>query len=138
MNKKRAIGYSGILAVLLAAFLLIGSSCSLAAPGIQNAVVATSIDPDGKPADSVTELTANTPVYASVELHNALEDTKVTFKWYSGDAKLGEVTLASTMGDQYMDSRMEGLTNAGGYKVEVYVDERETPDATLEFTVKKE
>lgn len=136
MNKKRVFGYVTILCVLLAAFLLMGASCSASTANIQNAVMTTATDSNGKPADSVTEFAVNTPVIASAELHNAPDDTKVIFKWFSGDTKLDEIAITNTMTDQYMVSKVPGITQAGSYRVDIFVDEREKPDASLTFTVK--
>lgn len=136
MNKTRVFGYVGILAVLLAAFLLMGASCSISTANVQNVVTAASVGSDGRPVNSVTEFAVNTPVYVSAELHNAPEDTNVTFQWYSGDTKLDEATVTNTMTDQYVSSHVPGITLAGNFKVEIYVDNREEPDATVAFTVK--
>jgi hypothetical protein len=136
MKKKRVFRYLGIMAVLLAAFLLMGASCSASTANIKNAAMTTAVDSSGKPADSVTEFPVNSLVVASCELHNAPDGTKIIFKWYSGDTKLDEVTVTNTMSDQYVTSKVPGISQAGSYKVEIYVDEREKADATLPFTVK--
>jgi hypothetical protein len=136
MKKKRLFGYLVIAAVMLAAFLLMGASCSASTANIKNALMTTAMDSSGKPVDNVTEFAVNTPVVASCELHNAPDGTKVIFKWYSGDTKLDEVTVASTMSDQIVDSKVPAIAQAGSYKVEIYIDDREKPDATLPFTVK--
>ncbi|MEI6100338.1 MAG: hypothetical protein WCP73_00745 [Eubacteriales bacterium] len=136
MNKKRFFSYLTILCVLLAAFLLMGASCSASTANIQNAVMTTAIDSSGKPADSVKEFAVSSPIVASAELHNAPDATKVTFIWYSGDTKLDSVTVTSTMSDQFVDSHTAGLSQAGTYRVDIVVDDREKPDASLTFTVK--
>lgn len=135
MKKRKLFVCLAVLGILLAAFLLMGASCSASSANIQNAVMSTAVDEDGKPVDSVTEFAENTSVYASVELHNAPDDTNVTFVWYAGDQKLDSVTVTNTETDQYMDSHIAALPS-GSYTVEVFVDEREKADATLQFTVK--
>lgn len=137
MKRKRLIGYLTIIAVLICAFMLMGVSCSVSTANIQNAAMTTGVDAEGKPVDSVTEFPLNTDVYVTAELHNAPEDTTITFKWYLDSEQIGEYSLTNTMTDQYIQGYVtaDSMTLPGGYSVEIYIDEREEPDASLSFTV---
>ena len=137
MKRRRLFGYLSILAVLVCAFLLMGISCSVSTANIQNATMTTGVDEEGKALDSVTEFPLNTDVFVAAELRNAPDDTTITFKWYLENEQIGEYSLTNTLSDQYIQGYItaDSMTQPGNYKVEIYVDEREEPDASLEFTV---
>jgi hypothetical protein len=97
--------------------------------------MASAMDENGQPLDSVTSYAVNQPVYAVAELHNAPDDTLITFKWYAEGVLVDEISLNNTMTDQYIESDVPGISQAGNYSVEIYIDEREEPDAVLNFTV---
>ena len=135
MKKSRLIAYLAVIAVLIAAFALMGASCSVSTANVQNAVMTTGVDENGKPLDSVTTFAVGAPVYAIAELHNAPDDTVITFVWYAAGQPVDEVSLNNTMSDQYIQSSVDGITQPGDYSVEIYIDEREEPDAVLPFSV---
>ena len=135
MKKSRLFVYLVVIGVLIAAFALMGASCSVSTANVQNAVMTTGVDENGVPMDSVTTFAVNTPVIAAAELHNAPDDTLITFKWFAGDQQVDEVKLNNTMTDQYIASDVPGIPQPGEYSVEIYIDEREEPDAVLSFTV---
>ncbi len=136
--KKRRFAYLSVIALLICAFLLMGFSCSISTANIQNATMTTGVDENGKPLDSVNEYPVNTAVFVSAELHNAPEDTTITFKWYYGERQIGEYSLSNTLSDQYINGYItaDSMLQSGSYSVEIYIDERNEPDATLEFTVR--
>ena len=136
MKKKKMFGYIAVIAVFTAAFLLMGASCSASTANIQNAVMTTAVDSNGKPADSINTIAVNTPLYAVAELHNAPDGTTVTFKWYAGDTQVDQVKMTNTLTDQYVLSSVDGIAAPGNYKVSIFIDDREQPDASLSFTVK--
>ncbi len=135
MKKTRLISYLVVIAVLIGSFALMGASCSVSSANIQNPVMASAIDADGVPLDSVTSYPVGAPVYAVAELHNAPEDTNITFIWYAEGQAVSEVNLTNTLTDQYVMSNVDGISQSGDYSVEIYIDEREEPDAVLSFTV---
>ena len=71
--------------------------------------MASEVDADGIPLDSVSSYPVNTPVYAVAELHNAPDDTKVTFKWFAEGEQVDEVSVTNTMTDQYLMSNVDGI-----------------------------
>lgn len=137
MKKRRLFGYLTVIAVLICAFLLMGASCSASTANIKNATMTSGVDAEGKPVDSVNGFPLNTDVYVSAELHNAPEDTTITFIWYYEGQPAATYNLTNTMTDQYITGYIEAvnMTQPGSYGVEIYIDEREKPDASLEFTV---
>jgi hypothetical protein len=135
MKKIRLFTYLVVIAVLIAAFALMGASCSVSSANVQNAVMTSAVDADGTPVDSVTTYPVGAPVYAVAELHNAPDDTIITFKWFAEGQQVDEISLTNTLTDQYVMSNVDGITQAGNYSVEIYINEREEPDAVLSFTV---
>ncbi|MPN51306.1 hypothetical protein SDC9_198949 [bioreactor metagenome] len=135
MKKSRLFVYLAVIAVLIAALALMGASCSVSTANVKNAVMTTSVDAEGKPMDSVTSFQVNAPVYAVAELHNAPDDTLITFRWYAAGELVDEVRLNNTLTDQYIQSSVDGIAQPGDYSVEIYIDEREEPDASLQFSV---
>jgi hypothetical protein len=71
-------------------------------------------------------------------LNNAPDDTVVTFVWYYGDEEVDRVSFdANGSSGVYVYSTLPnpGEWPTGEYKAEIYIDEREKPDETVEFTV---
>ena len=135
MKKRRLFAYLAVIAVLIAAFALMGASCSVSSANIKNAVMTTGVDENGAPVDSVTTFAVNAPVLAVAELHNAPDDTTITFVWYAEGQAVDQISLTNTETDQYIMSNVDGIPQAGNYSIEIYIDEREEPDAVLSFTV---
>lgn len=125
----------------LVALLITAAACSVSfsTANITNASMTTAMV-NGKPSDSVTSYSADAPEFvASAILKNAPDDTIVTFVWYykgqeayrvpfdaNGESEIYVYSTLTTQLDQWP---------AGDYKVEMYINEREKPDATVEFTV---
>lgn len=109
---------------------------------IINSKMTTSVDSTGKPTDTVTSYSINAPeLVASAELRNAPTNTKVKFIWkyVPQDLTITEFELDSGDNDPniYVFSH---ITNdkpwpEGEYKVEIYIEDREEPDQTINFTV---
>lgn len=131
-----------LLLLSAAALLIAAAACSIAisTANITNATM-TSAMADGIPADSVTSYPADAPeLIATGVLNNAPADTTVTFVWYYEGAEADRVIVdADGASGVYVYSTFVPnpgtVWPAGNYKVEIYIDEREKPDATLEFTI---
>lgn len=129
-----------IMLVILTVFST--DSVSFTTANIKNARMTTSVDSSGKPADSVKSYMVKAPqLVCSAELHNAPENTKVKFVWnyITGNIRITEFVMESgSKGTNvYVFSN---LTNdkpwpKGDYKVEMYIEDKKTPDATVDFKV---
>jgi hypothetical protein len=129
--------------IFLIAFGMTSTQISLAATDIKNGYMTTAIDSTGKPTDKVSAYKINTPQLIAVgELRNAPPSTHVKFVWIY-------VTSKVHIADYSMDNGNKGaniyifsyLTNKkawpkGEYKVEIYIEDRKTPDKTVNFTIK--
>lgn len=138
------------ISLLLFIFLLIcltacavptdGFDFSFSTANVTNPIMATDIK-DGAPVDSVTEYPQDTPVFYAVGiLNNAPEDTKIRFVWtYLTEAQtIDEVVIDSEGNSEvYISSTLmsDNLWPVGDYGVDMYIDNREEPDATVEFSV---
>ena len=97
------------------------------------------VDDSSLPIDEVTSFPVNTDVYVAAELHNAPDDTNITFIWYLEAQEVDSVTINN--GD-VSDAPLWGIlpaelvTTPGNYAVEIYIDDREEPDTVTEFVVK--
>jgi len=129
------------LVLTAAALLITAAACSfsITTANITNATMATAMDKDGAPLDSITSYSTDAPELIVVgKLNNAPEDTTVTFVWYYEGKEGNRVSAtAGGGGSIYVNSSVPNndAWPTGNYKVEIYVDEREKPDATVEFTV---
>jgi hypothetical protein len=136
--RKTAMAAAVLAALLL---LLAGCSFSFSSAKVEKALMTTALDENGAPVDSVQSYPADTEtLYASAELRNAPDNTRIRIVWTyetAGD-KIGETTVDSgDITDRYLSGTLtnDGLFPAGDYKVDFYVDDREEPDATAEFSV---
>ncbi|NLI92111.1 MAG: zinc-ribbon domain-containing protein [Peptococcaceae bacterium] len=115
---------------------------SFTTAGLKNAHMTTAMDSSGKPSDKVSSYSANAPQLVAVaELRNAPVNTKVKFVWryITGDILIKEYSMDSGDSDAnvYVFSN---LTNdrpwpEGKYRVEMYIEDRKTPDAAVDFEV---
>ena len=101
MKRIRLISYLVVVAVLIGAFALMGASCSVSSANIQNPVMTSAVDADGVPLDSVNAYAAGAPVYAVAELHNAPDDTKITFIWYAEGQAVDQITNVYPMSSTF-------------------------------------
>lgn len=117
-------------------------SLSFTTANIKNAHMTTAMDSTGKPADKVKSYTADaSELVSAAELHNAPENTKVKFVWtyVTGNMPITEFVVDS--GDKETDVYVfSTLTNdkpwpKGQYKVEIYIEDRDAPDAAVNFEV---
>jgi hypothetical protein len=135
MKKRRLFAYLAVIAVLIAAFALMGASCSVSTANVSNVVVSTGVDENGMPTDNVSSVPPNTDVYVTAELHNAPDETTVTYVWYIDDQELDRVSFDNQgMTDVPIYSYLT-VTASGTYNVEIFVDDREEADASAIFTV---
>jgi len=91
------------------------------------------------PVDQVTEFPVYSNVYVSAELHDAPDDTKITFTWYFEGEQLDSVTINN--GDvsdaPLWGSMPAGMVNRkGNYLVEIYLGDQTTPKSITKFVVK--
>jgi len=135
MKRSRLFAYLAVIAVLIAAFALMGASCSVSTANVKNAVVSTGVDDSGMPIDSVSSITLNSDAFVTADLHNAPDDTIITYIWYINDQQLDRVSFDNQGLSEVPIYSYYTVTEPGTYKVEIYIDEREEPDAVLEFTV---
>lgn len=135
MKKSRLFVYLAVIAVLIAAFALMGASCSVSTANVKNAVVSTGVDESGMPIDSVSSVPVNSEVYVAAELHNAPDDTIITYVWYVNDQELDRISFDNQGMSEVPIYSFYLVTDPGNYKVDIFVDEREEPDAVAQFTV---
>ncbi len=133
-NLKRAAVYAVVLMMFLLTWLMMGASCSFSTANVKNALMTTAVDENNQPTDSVTEFDVGAEAYLSAELHNAPDDTTITFVWYYEGEELDRVSIDNQgLSDTMLNSNIV-VPQAGAYSVEVYIDDRDKPDATVEFT----
>jgi hypothetical protein len=135
---KKITGYVAVAVVFLTAWLLMGASCSFSTANVKNALMTTEIDENTQPVDNVTSFSLGSFVYLSAELHNAPDDTTITVVWYYEGDELDRISfdnegLTDTMIMSYMPPEM--VTQTGDYSVAVFIDDRDKPDAAVDFTV---
>ncbi len=135
-NMKRAAVYASVLMLFLLTWLMMGASCSFSSANVKNALMTTAVDENNQPVDSVTEFDVGATAYLSAELHNAPDDTTITFVWYYEGEELDSVSIDNQgLSDTMLSSNIV-VPMEGSYTVEVYIDDREDPDQTVEFIVK--
>lgn len=139
MKKSKILLYLSVITILMVSVLFMGASCSSTSANVSNAVMTTGVDDSYMPVDKVTEFPVNTDVYVAAELHNAPDDTNITFVWYLEDQEIDSITIGN---EGVSDAPLAGIlpaelvTKPGNYTVEIYIDDREEPDTTTPFTVK--
>ncbi|MBC3796284.1 hypothetical protein [Acetobacterium tundrae] len=139
MKMTKIAGYLLAITVLMVSMLFMGASCSATTAKVSNAVMTTGIDDSYAPIDNVTEFPVNSDVYVAAELKNAPNDTNITFVWYYEGQKVDSITITN---GNVSDAPLAGylpaalVTQPGNYSVEIYIDERDTPDTVNEFVVK--
>lgn len=136
-NKRFAI----IAVALTLALFATACSFSVSTANIQDAIMTNSIDADGKPGEEVVSFPADASVlYVSALLRNAPDNTQVKFVWtyVTNNQLIDELTLDSgDVSDRYIYSNLEPTAPlpTGDYMVQIFIDEREEPDATVKFVV---
>ena len=139
MKKNKLTLYLLVITIMMVSVLFMGASCSSTTANVSNAVMTTGVDDSSMPIDEVTSFPVNTDVYVAAELHNAPDDTDITFIWYLEGQEVDSVTINN--GD-VSDAPLWGIlpaelvTAPGNYAVEIYIDDREEPDTVNEFVVK--
>lgn len=129
----------GILAVILVLGMLCG--CSTNTAKVTEAVMCTSIDDQGKNADTVTVFPANADqLTVSAYVEEVSEETNAYFVWYyeTMDMKLASFEVEPFNEPQYLMSYLTidaDLWPTGQYRVDVYVDSRSKPDLSIHFQV---
>ena len=133
---------STLLLTLMVCMLL--SACSgTTGATIQEAHMTSALDTYGRPVDTTTICSNKSQkLIVSAQLHDAPDNTKVTFVWTyvennqvidSFEADSGEIS------DRYIfcELAMDKNWPVGEYKVEIYIDDNEKPAAVVEFAVEE-
>lgn len=107
---------------------------------IEDAHMTSYMDEGGVPADTITTVDPTGTWYVSGILRNTQPDTTVRFVWLdSTGAVIDEYTFdPQGQTDIYVGGTLQ-LTQVapdGTYQVEIYLDDRTTPEATVSFEVK--
>ncbi|MDO9509061.1 MAG: hypothetical protein Q7I97_06960 [Thermovirgaceae bacterium] len=110
---------------------------------LKNAQMTTAVDSAGKPQDKVGSYQTDTPqLVVSAELRSAPTNTKVRFVWkyLTSDILITEFPMNS--GNNEPDIYVFNYINnqgrpwpQGEYRVEMFIEDREKPDATVDFEV---
>ena len=117
-----------------------GFEFSFSTANMTDAVMTTDIQ-DCKPVDTVTTYPQDAPHFIAVGiLNNAPEDTKVKFVWnyITVEQVIDEVVVdAEGKSDVYISSTLssDNLWPTGDYSVDIYIEGRDDPDATVLFSV---
>lgn len=136
-NKRFAI----IAVALALALFATACSFSVSTANIQDAIMTNSIDQDGVPGDAVTSFGSDAAViYVSAKLRNAPDNTQIKFVWtyVTGNQNMGDVVIDSgDITDRYVYSNYTPSSPLpeGDYMVQIFIDERKEPDATVNFSV---
>jgi len=128
--------------LLLSLTMFTEGDLSFTTARLENAHMTTAMDANGNPVDRVSSYSPDTPELVAVaELRNAPTHTQVKFVWsyVTQDVLIGEHVVDSGENDAnvYVFSY---ITNdrpwpEGEYKVEMYIEDRQTPDTTVNFTI---
>lgn len=132
-----------VIVAFALALALFAAACSfsVSTAKIEDAIMTTYIDAEGKPGEEVVSYPADAAMlYASAKLRNAPDNTLIKFVWtyVTENQLIDEVVVNSgDISDRYIFSNLEptALLPEGDYKVEIFVDDREEPDATVKFVV---
>lgn len=134
--KRTRLVFLIIFVLMLAGCSVSFTTANITDPGMTSAVES------GAPVDSITTYTQDAKqLYAYGILNNAPDDTTVTFVWTydTQDYELYTVDM-NNEGESgiYVISTLETdeVWPIGDYSIEIYIDDREEPDATIRFTVK--
>ncbi len=136
---KKRILLIAVAAVL--AVFAVGCSVSVSTAKIEDAIMTTSINAEGKPGDEVVSFPADAAVlYTSAKLMNAPDNTQIRIEWtyVTGNQLIDSIVLDSgNIASRYIYSNLEPTQALpeGDYQVQYFVDSREEPDATVKFVV---
>ena len=129
-----------VVALALAVFAT-GCSFSFSTAKIEDAIMTESIDAEGKPGATVTTYTPDAEnLFASAILRNAPDNTQVKFVWtyVTNNELVAEATVDSgDITDRYISSSIspKAPLPEGDYMVQIFIDDRKEPDATVKFTI---
>ncbi len=136
MNKYHALTTWSIIALMA----LAASGCTLSTANISEAYMAR--DPEGD--NKTTVFSSEDTFYCIVELSNAPDDTVVRALWTAvnvvgetPNTEIGEASITSTDGQHTFDLNNEGPWPVGQYKVDLFLNDEQEPEATLEFSVRR-
>lgn len=107
---------------------------------ITDAHMATDVDSQGKPVDTVASYKTSAAKFTvSAIIRNAPNNTKITFIWFYKGSKITSAEVDSgDIPDRYIYGH---LTNTqawptGEYSVEIYLNNNSSPASIVNFTVK--
>ena len=128
------------LALALAIFT-VGCSFNVTTAKVEEAIMTSSVDAEGKPGEAVTSFPADAAMlYTSAKLRNAPDNTQIRIVWtyLTQNQLIDEITLDSgDISDRYIYSNLEPTATlpVGDYQVEYFIEDRKEPDATVPFSV---
>lgn len=125
---------------LICCVTLIGCSFSISTAKIEDAMMTTAVDDQGKPVDEVTTFAADAAqIVVSTKIRNAPDDTEIRFALFdSNQEQITEATINNEdLSDRYIYCIFtpNGKLTEGVYKIEIYIDENKEPDATVKFSI---
>jgi|GEM_PF-836566 len=138
MKKRKISFYVLLISILMLSVLFMGASCSSSTANITNPVMTNGIDANSLPIDNVKVFPLDSVPYITAELHNAPDNTSITFVWYADKQELDRVTINNdNVSDAPIYSYLPATMTAysGNYSVEIYVDDRKDPDTVTEFVI---
>ncbi|MBT3320183.1 MAG: hypothetical protein HN389_10520 [Clostridia bacterium] len=129
-----------LIGLLVATIVFAGCNVSFTTANITDGAMSSDVK-DGAPVDTVEVFAQDAPVlYAVGILNNAPAETNIRFVWNYVTEPQEIYEIDFTTEEQsgiYVFSELtnDGLWPIGDYNVEVYIDDRTDPDATIEFSV---
>jgi hypothetical protein len=108
-------------------------------PSIVDGCVTSFIDENGQPKDNITNVASTGTWYACAVITDTNPDTTVRFVWLNSNGKtIGEFTADPEGETDIIVSGSLPLSQTmpdGDYQVNVYIDDRTTPEMTIPFKV---
>lgn len=138
MKKRKITIYVLAITILMLSVLFMGASCSSSTANISNAVMTTGIDANSLPIDNMKVFPLDSIPYVTAELHNAPDNTSITFVWYANNQEMNRITISNdNVSDAPVYSYLPATMAAqpGNYSVEIYVDDRTKPDTVTDFVI---
>ena len=131
-ERKRRLQFKTLAFLLLSLALLatpafgFGLSPASAAPTVDDVVMTKALSQDQQPLEPTLVFDQTDTFYASVKVSDLQAGSQVAARWYWGDQKLDEYTIAvSSGGSGYLGFNLtsqSGTWPVGAYSVEVYLN----------------
>lgn len=138
MNRYGTLVWFVIALMML--FILPACSFSASTANISDAQMVR--DPEGN--DPTTAFSPEDTFYSIVELSNAPDDTVVRALWTAVDVegenpntRIDEANITSGSGQLTFDLTNDGPWPVGGYRVDLFLNDEQEPERSLEFEVQR-